>query len=113
MVLHVNPVSHVQAVAIQWQVASFKRIRDHERDELLRKLERSEIITAAGYDNGQFKCSKVCECKQIARSFRRAVWRARLHGKVLSGSAVWWDRPVDLIRRDDQHPLNTPNPGSL
>jgi hypothetical protein len=36
MVGDVEPVAHVQAVAIDGQGLSFERVRQHQRDELLR-----------------------------------------------------------------------------
>ena len=46
-VLHVDPVAHLQAVAVDRQRVAVERVEDHQRDQLLRVLVRAVVVRAA------------------------------------------------------------------
>ena len=48
VILNMNPVANVLPIAINWQRLVRERLRDHQWDEFLRKLERAVIIGTPG-----------------------------------------------------------------
>ena len=53
MVIHIEPVADVVALAVDGQRLAVHRVQDHQRDELLGELIRAVVVGAVGGDDGQ------------------------------------------------------------
>ena len=53
MILNVEPVSYVLALSVNGKRLIVKRVRDHKRNELFRKMVRSVVIRATADRHGQ------------------------------------------------------------
>src|SRR5262250_115836 len=50
MIIHMNPVAHVAAVAVDGQRLSFHGLRNHQWNELLRELKGAIIVCTSRHD---------------------------------------------------------------
>ena len=48
VILHIEPVAHIEAIAIERDRLTGYRLEDHHRDQLLRKLPGAVVIRAIG-----------------------------------------------------------------
>ena len=99
---HVDPVAHVQAVAVDRQRLVLQGVGDHQRDQLLRELVGAEVVGAAR-DHG-------VQPVRVVRGAHQEVG-ARLGGRVgvvgleracLGETALRAQAAVDLVGRDLQ-----------
>ena len=73
VVLHMDPVAHIQPVAIDRQRLAAQRVQDHQRDEFLGKLIRPVVIRAARDDDLLPVSVMMRERDQVRRSLARGV----------------------------------------
>ena len=100
VVLDVQPVPDLAAVAVERQRLAVERVRDEQRDELLRILVRAVRVRAAGDRGGDAERADVGLDEQVAGGLRRAV-RARRPQRVgLARGAARLEVAVDLVGRD-------------
>ena len=76
VVLHIQPVAHVQALAVHRQRLVVQRVGDHQRDQLLREVIRAVVVRAAGDGHRQSEGPVIGQHQQV---------RARLGGRVGAG----------------------------
>ncbi len=53
MVFHIEPITNLVTLAINWQWLAIQRIEDHQRDQLLGEVVRAVVVRAVGDDGGQ------------------------------------------------------------
>src|SRR5262245_25725015 len=101
MILDIEPVTNVGAVAIDAQRQFIERVEDGERDQLLRKMKRTIVVRAVGYDDGQPERS-VPGSDQMIRSRLRSGIRGRRRVRGLFGEERVVERQVaeNFIRRN-------------
>ena len=104
MILDVQPVAHVAAVAIDGQRLALERVEDHERDELLGELVRPVVVRAVR-EQRRKAVRLVPGAHEVVRGgLGRRVRRVRRVGRLLREEAGRSERAVDLVRRDMQEP---------
>ena len=90
MILNVDPVAHIQPVAVNRQRLLAQRFDDHERDQFLRKLIGAVIVRAAGHDHFLAVGFMMREREKIRADFARGIGRAGIKRRIffeLSGFA--------------------------
>ena len=101
MVLDVEPVAHVAAVAVDRQRLALERVQDHERDQLLGELEGAVVVRAVRDERRAGRRSR----GRRARDGRRPPWRRRRASSARTASSSLKrpgraERAVDLVGRD-------------
>ena len=98
---HVQPVASLQAIAVHRQRLVVERIRDEQRDQLLRMLVRAVGVGTAGRDRVQAVGDDVTADQQLPGGLGGGIRRAWRQRRVL-GRVADIDGAVDLVRRDLQ-----------
>ena len=105
VVLDVEPVPHLAAVAVQRQRLAVERVGDEQRDELLRILVRAVRVRAARDRGVDAERAHIGGDEQVAGRLGRAV-RARRPQRIgLARGAAGLEVAVHLVRRDLDEPL--------
>lgn len=103
MVLHVEPVAHLHAVAVHGQVLAGQCVDDHQRDQLLGEVERAVVVRAVGGDHRQAVGVVPGAHEVVAGGL---AGRVRAVGLVLvlfgEGRVGLGERAVDLVGRHMQ-----------
>ena len=102
VILDVQPVAHVAAVAVDRQRPPLERVQDHQRNQLLRKLIRPVVVRAVGDQHRQAVGVEVGAHQMIGRRLARRVRRVRRVRRLLAELPVGAERAVDLVGRDVQ-----------
>ena len=103
VVLDVEPVTDVLAVAVDWQLLVGQRVDDHQRDELLREVVRAVVVRAARDRRRDLVGAMVSHDKQVRTGLRSRIRARRLEVRLLREEqvrAVERQVAVDLVRRD-------------
>ena len=100
MVLDVNPVAHVQAIAVDGQRAVADGVDDHERDQFLRELVGAVIVRAAGDDHLLAVGLVKGEREQIGAGLAGGIRGAGGDGRLLGEPPLGAERAVDFVRGD-------------
>ena len=99
MVLDMEPIADLQAVAVDRDRLTFERVEDRERDQLLRKVIRPVIVRAVG-DDGRKPIGRVPGGDQvIGRCLGGRIGRVRAVGGVLAEASAGRKRTVDFVSR--------------
>ena len=103
VVLDVEPVAHVAAVAVDRQRLALERVEDHQRDQLLGELVRAVVVRAVGDQRRQ----AVGLVSRRAPGGRRPPSRPRRASSARTGVVsvkrpVGAERAVDLVGGDVQ-----------
>ena len=104
VILDVQPVAHVAAVAVDRQRPAVERIEDHQRNQLLGKLERAVVVRAVGDQRRQAVGVEVGAHQVIGRRLARRVRRVRRVRRLLAEQPVGAERAVHLVGRHVQKP---------
>src|ERR1700757_1997026 len=97
IVLDEQPVTLLQAVTIDGQRFILSSICDHERDELLRKLERPVVIGAAENNSRDAVSVGVGRDKVVGRCFAGGIRAARVKVSFFSEALTIRCTSVDLV----------------
>ena len=89
VVLDVEPVAHVAAVAVDGQRLALHGVQDHERDQLLRELVRAVVVGAVGEQRRQPVRLVIGAHQVVGRRLGRGVGRV---GRI--GACLREKRPV-------------------
>lgn len=102
VVLGVDPVAHVQAVAIELRAHPVDQIRDLARDELLHVLVGPVVVGAAGDGGAHAEGAVPGAHEQIGGRLGRAVGARRMIRRLLREArrVVEGEVAVDLVGRD-------------
>ena len=73
MVVGVQPVAHIQAVAVEGQLLALESVGDEEGDELLRILVGAVGVRAPGDEDGEAVGAVVGEDLKVAARLGRGV----------------------------------------
>ena len=101
VVAHVEPVAHLQPVAVDRQRLKSEGVADHEWDQLLGELPWAIIIGAVGRENWQPVCVVVGPYQVVRGGLAGAVGAVgRVAVALGEGRRARLERPVDLVGRD-------------
>lgn len=84
VILGMDPVAHVQAIAIQLWLDAAQNVGDLARNELLHMLEGAVVVRAVGYGSTQTIGSRPRTHQHVTSSFSGAIRRAGLVRRFLS-----------------------------
>ena len=102
VVLHIEPVADVLAIAVDRQFLVGQRVDDHQRDELLREVVRAVVVRAARDCRRDLVGAVIRHDEQVSTGFRSRIRARRLEVRLLREEevrAVERQVAVDLIRR--------------
>src|SRR4051812_15428960 len=109
MVLDIQPIADLQAIAVDRQRLPFDRAQDHQWDELLGELSRSVVVRAVAYDHGQSVRSMPGAHQMVRRRLRRRVRTARPIGRIFRERCrVGLEVAEHLVSRDMMKPETVP-----
>ena len=103
VVLDVEPVADVLAVAVDRQLLVGQRVDDHQRDELLREVIRAVVVRAARDRRRNLVGAMIRHDQEVRTGFRSRIRARRLEVRLLREEQVRTVErqvAVDLIRRD-------------
>lgn len=103
VILDVEPVADVLAVAVDRQLLVGQRVDDHQRDELLREVVRTVVVRAARDRRRDLVGAVVGHDEQVSTGLRSRIRARRLEVRLLREEqvrAVERQVAVDLVRRD-------------
>ena len=100
VILGVQPLPHLLAVAVDRQRLALEGVRDEERHELLRVLVRAVGVGAARDRGADAVGAAVGEHLQVASGLRRAVRARGAQRVVLERPPACLEIAVHLVRRD-------------
>ena len=113
MVLHMDPVAHIHAIAIDRQRLIPHRVDDHERDQFFRELIRAVIVRAARDDHFLPKGSVASEREQVGAGFARGIGRTRIERRLLGEFPGRAERAINFIGRDLNETLDAMAPRAI
>ena len=105
VVVDVQPVAHVEPVAVERHLAAVEQVRDEQRDDLLRELVRPVVVGAPRDADGQAVRAVVGAGEQVRARFGRRVRRVGQQ-RVAFGPGALVDRAVDLVGGDVHEPVD-------
>jgi hypothetical protein len=82
VILNIQPISDLPAIAIDRERFTCESIQNHQRDKFFRELVRTVIIRAIGYGDGQVIGMVIGSHQVIAGSLGCRIWRM---GSIGSG----------------------------
>ena len=88
VILDVQPVADVAAVAVDRQRPAVERVQDHQRNQLLRKLVRTVVVRAVGDQRRQAVGVEVGPHQMIGRGLAGRVRRVRRVRRVFGEQAA-------------------------
>ena len=103
VILDVEPVADVLAVAVDRQLLVGQRVDDHQRDELLREVVRAVVIRAARDRRRDLVGAMVGHDEQVSAGLRSRIRARRLEIRLFREEqvrAVERQVAIDLVRRD-------------
>jgi hypothetical protein len=97
VVLDIEPVAHILALAIDRQRLALERIEDDQRNELFGKMAGAEIVRAIGEQHRQAVGVMPGAHQMIGGRFRRRVRRIGPIGRIFAEVPMGVERPEHLI----------------
>lgn len=83
VVLDIEPVADILAVAVNRQLLVRKRVDDHQRDELFRKMVRTVVVRAARNRRRQLVRAVVSHDQEVRAGLRSRIRARRLEVRLL------------------------------
>ena len=106
VVHHIEPVAHIDALAVNRQRLVVLDIVDEQRDQFLRKLVRTVVVGTVGDDRRQAVGVVVGTHEVVGRGLRRGVRTVRRVGRGLLERARVTKSAIHLIGGDVVEPLS-------
>ena len=100
VVLHVQPVADLVALAVDRQRLARERLDDHQRDQLLREVVGAVVVGAVGHHHRQAVGVAPGRDQVVRRRLGRRIGRARVVGCLLGEQAFCAEGAVDLVGGD-------------
>jgi hypothetical protein len=113
MVLDVDPVAHIRAVAVNREAIVAHGVDDHEGDQFFGELIRPVVVRATGDDDFLAEGFVAGQRDQVGPGFARGIGRARLDRRLLGEPPRFTERPVHFVGRDLDKPLDAVAPGAI
>ena len=88
VILHIQPVPDVQALAVHRQRLVVQRVGDHQRDQLLREVIRAVVVGAAAHRDRQAVGAVICQHQQVSAGLGAAVRAGGVDGRLLGEKQV-------------------------
>ena len=102
VVLDVEPVAHVGAVAVDGERLFLERVEDHQRDQLLGEVVGPVVVGAIGDDDRKPEGAEPGAGQMVGGGLGGRVGRGGIVGRLLAEGAVGPERAVDLVGGDVQ-----------
>ena len=112
VVVHVQPVALVAAVAVERDGPAVEQVGGEQRDRLLGVLVGPEVVGAASDGDRRAVGGEVGQGDQVGSGLGRRVGRARLE-RIGLGGRTDLDRAVHLVGADVDHPADLQAPGRV
>src|SRR5699024_776405 len=103
VIVDVQPVTDVHAIAVQRHGTAVEQVGDEQRDDLLRKLVRPVVVGASGDRHRNTVGAVVGQRDQVTAGLAGAIGRVRREQVVL-GPRTGLDGSVDLVGGDVHEP---------
>src|SRR4029079_17517248 len=100
VILDIEPIAHILAIAVDWQRLSGETPDDHVRDELLGEVIGPVIVRAIGEQRRQPVSLAPGAHQMIRRRLRGCVRRVRRVWRGLGEQALRTERAIALVGRD-------------
>src|SRR5205823_8550734 len=100
MIIDMDPIAYVLAVAVNREGFIQQRLHDHEGNQLLRKLIWAVVVRAAGDDYLLPMGLEGSEREKIRSGFARGVRRARIEQRLFGKLSRRRQRTVKFVRRN-------------
>src|SRR5208283_2367913 len=100
MILYVQPITNVHAVAVDRKRLIVQRVGDHKRNQFLRKLVRAVIVRTSSNNDRGAEGMKVGKGQQIGGSFARRIGAVRMQRGRFGKPSCRTQRTVDFVGRD-------------
>src|SRR2546423_10102563 len=114
MIANVQPISHLQSVAVNRNRLSIERVDDSERNQLLGKVIRTVVIGRVGRGDRKSIRVVVSAYQMVGRGFTGSVGRVRGIGCVFGERRRRRSkRAVDFVRRKGMESPGTAHPSSV
>ncbi len=104
MVVHIEPVADIEALAIDRQGLAGQPLDDHQRDELFREVIGPVIVRAVRHQGGQAIGVAPGPDQMVGGGLGGRIGRARIIGGLLGEEAVRPERAEHLVRGDVVEP---------
>src|SRR5260370_38146621 len=78
MVFHMNPITHIHTVTVNWQRLLPQRFNNHERNQFFGKLKWAIVVRATRDDHFLPVCLIGSEREKIGAGFGCRIWGARV-----------------------------------
>ena len=88
VILYIQPVTHIFALAVNRQRLVCQGIGDHQRNQLFREVIRAIVVGASGNRYRETISSVVSQYQQICTCFRRGVGAAGVDGSLFGKEQV-------------------------
>lgn len=101
MILHVQPIPHVQPLSINRKWLVIQAISYHQRNQFLREMIRAIVVATAKNSHRKTVSTEVSEHQQIRPSLRRTIWRGCMNWCLLCEKkfrSIQWKISVHFIR---------------
>ena len=100
VIVHIQPIAHIQAIAIERNRLSCRRLEDHHRDQLLWVLPGPVVVAAVGEHHRQPIGVMPGPHQVVAGRLAGGVGAAGVVGRGLREAPLWSERPEHLIGAD-------------
>ncbi|PAV72886.1 hypothetical protein WR25_21003 [Diploscapter pachys] len=100
VILDVQPVAHLVALAVDRQRLAIQGLGDHQRDQLFGEVIGPVIVRAVGDQHRQSEGMAPSADQMVAARFRRRIGRARIVGRLFGEQACVAEAAVHLVGRD-------------
>ncbi len=97
VVVHVQPVADIRAVAVDGQRFAVECVQDHQRDQFFGELKRSVVVRAVGDERLQIVGVMIRAHEVIGRRLARGVGRVRRVRRVFAEESGRSQRAVHLV----------------
>src|ERR1035438_8696635 len=112
VVVDVEPVADVLAVAVEGNLHAVEEVRDEERNDLFGELARSVIVRTTRHHDRDAVGPVVRQGGEVGTGLARRVRRVRLEDVVLA-PRTFANRSVDLVGRDVNESLDVAVAGTF
>ncbi len=113
VISHMNPVAHIQTVAINRERFVTERFDNHERNQFFGELVRPVIVRATRHQHFLAISFVRGQRKKIGAGFARRIWRTGIERRLLGKFAGCAERAIDFVCGDLDEALDAMTPRAI